>query len=202
MAWLEVETKVRIADVVREIDDFRKRVKKIARFVKKERRGDDYFAIKRKGYPKKAFRIRNKGGKYEINFKKWLRRLWSKDIIVKQEFEFGIGDAEHLKNFIALLEDLGFEQWIKKIKYSESYVHKKDKRIIIEINKVKHLGYFLEIEYLCQKCELQKAKRKIRKVLKELGVKQEDIDNTGYTKMLWDRGIKDKRYFMMDGEKC
>ena len=196
MVWLEVETKVRISEVVRDIDDMRKRVKKIARFAVKEKRGDDYFAIKRRGYPKKAFRIRNKGGKYEINFKKWLRKYWDKDIVVKKEYEFGLGDVEHLKNFLALLEDLGFEQWIKKLKTSESYVYKKDKRVVIEINKVEHLGYFLEIEYLCQPSEMEKAKRKIRQALKELGVKQEDIENTGYTRMLWDKGIKDRKFFL------
>lgn len=196
MAWLEVETKVRIADVVREIEDMRQRVKKIARFVEKETRGDDYFAIKRRGYPKKAFRIRKKGDIYEINFKKWLRNLWSKDIVVKQEFEFKLGDVEHLSNFLALLKDLGFQQWVKKLKKSEAYVYKKDKRANIEINHVKHLGWFLEIEYLCQKYEMEKAKRRIRQVLRELGVKQEDIDNTGYTKMLWDRGIKDRKFFL------
>ncbi len=194
--WLEVETKVRIAEVVREIDAMRQRVKKIARLVKKETRGDDYFAISRKGYPKKAFRIRKKGDIYEINFKKWLRKYWDDDIVVKQEYEFKLGDVEHLDNFLALLKDLGFQQWIKKIKKSESYLHKKDKRIVIEINKVKHLGWFLEIEYLCQPSEMEKAKTKIRKVLGELGVKQEDIDNTGYTKMLWDKGIKDKKFFL------
>ena len=196
MVWLEVETKVRISEVVRDIDDMRKRVKKIARFAIKEKRWDDYFAIKRRGYPKKAFRIRNKGGKYEINFKKWLRKYWDKDIVVKKEYEFGLGDVEHLKNFLALLEDLGFEQWIKKLKTSESYVYKKDKRVVIEINKVEHLGYFLEIEYLCQPSEMEKAKRKIRQALKELGVKQEDIENTGYTRMLWDKGIKDRKFFL------
>ena len=196
MPWLEVETKVRIAEVVREIDNMRQRVRKIARFVKKETKGDDYFAIKRKGYPKKAFRIRKRGEIYEINFKKWLRKLWSKDIVVKQEFEFKIGDVEHLDNFLALLKDLGFEQWVKKLKKSEAYVYKKDKRVVIEINHVKHLGWFLEIEYLCQRHELNTARRKIRKVLRQLGVKQEDIDNTGYTKMLWDKGIKDRKFFL------
>lgn len=196
MSWLEVETKVKIADVVQSIEDMRKRVKRIAKFARKEKRGDDYFAIKNGGYPKKAFRIRKKGEEYEINFKKWLKKYWSKDIVVKQEFEFKIGDVEHLDNFLALLKDLGFEQWVKKIKYSESYRYKKDKRVIIEINKIKHLGWFLEIEYLCQKHEMEKAKKKIREVLRQLGVKQEDIDNTGYTKMLWDRGIKDKKFFL------
>ena len=79
MAWLEVETKVKIRDVRK----LRKKIQKIGRLVKKESRMDDYFAIKRKGYPKKAFRIRDDGKAYVVNFKKWLKKYWSKDIVVK-----------------------------------------------------------------------------------------------------------------------
>ncbi len=194
--WLEVETKVRIKNV----DFFRKKVKRIAKFVKKEKRGDDYFALKRRfrksAYPKKAFRIRQKPRKFEVNFKKWLIEYWDKDIIVKQEFEFTLKNMSDVKDLLALFKDLGFEQWMKKRKTSESYLHKKDKKIIIEINKIEHLGYFMEIEYLCQPKDMDKAKRKIRRTLEELGVRPEDIDNTGYTKMLWRKGIKDEKYWM------
>ena len=196
MAWLEVETKVRIKNV----NSFRKKVKRIGKFVKREKREDDYFALKRRfrkhAYPKKAFRIRQKSGKFEINFKKWLTKEWDKDIVVKQEFEFTLKNKTHVKDLIALFKDLGFEQWMKKRKTSESYTHKKNKKIIIEINKIEHLGYFMEIEYLCQSKEMEKAKIKIRRTLEELGVKPEDIDNTGYTKMLWKKGIKDEKYWM------
>jgi len=193
MVWLEVETKVKIKNVA----ELRNKIQKIARLDKKERRADDYFALKRKfrrhGYPKKAFRIRNKGDKHEVNFKKWLKKYWDDYIVVKQEYEF---ETKHPKEFLALMFDLGFTQWMKKFKKSESYRHKKDKRIIIEINKVRHLGYFMEIEYLCQPKEMKKAKNKIMQVLKELGIKKEQIDNTGYTKMLWKKGIKDKKYWV------
>ena len=195
MVWLEVETKVRIKDV----NSLRKKIKKIAIFKKKETRGDDYFALRRKfrkhAYPKKAFRIRKKPDKFEVNFKKWLTKFWDKDIVVKQEFEFVLKDKSDVDNLLALFSDLGFVQWMKKRKTSESYLYKKDKRVVIEINYVVHLGYFLEIEYLCQPHEMTKAKKKIREVLKVLGISQKEIDNTGYTKMLWDRGIKDKRYW-------
>ncbi len=183
MPWLEVETKVKIKDV----RDMRKRVRRIARFVKKEKKTDNYFALKINGYPKKAFRVRYNGKDYVINFKKWIKKYWSKDIVVKQEFEFNLNE-KHLANFLTLLKDLDFKEWIRKIKYTESYKYKKNKRVTIEMNKVKHLGWFLEVEYLCQKKEMKKAKEKIREVLKGLEVKQEDIDNTGYTKMLWEKG--------------
>ncbi|MBU2052958.1 MAG: class IV adenylate cyclase [Nanoarchaeota archaeon] len=195
MVWLEVETKVRIKDV----KALREKIKKIAKFEKKEARGDDYFALHRKfrrhSYPKKAFRIRKKPDKFEVNFKKWLTKYWDDEVVVKQEFEFILKDKEQVENLLALFKDLGFVEWIKKRKTSESYTHKKDKRIVIEINKVEHLGYFMEIEYLAQPSEMEKAKKKIHETLKELGIDKKDIDNTGYTKMLWEKGIKDKRYW-------
>jgi predicted adenylyl cyclase CyaB len=193
MVWLEVETKVHVENP----NKLRKKIESIANFVKKETRSDDYFALRRKfrrhGYPKKAFRIRKKSNKYEINFKIWLKKYWDKQIVVKQEFEFGLKNRENLGSLLALFKDLGFEQWVQKRKTCESYVHKKDKRIIIEINKVEHLGYFMEIEYLAKFSEINKAKEKIRQTLMELEINQEDIDNTGYTKMLWKKGIKDKK---------
>jgi len=198
MAWLEVETKVRLRK--NEVSVLRNKIKSIAKFEKKESRKDDYFALKRRfrkhAYPKKAFRIRKKGDKYQINFKKWIKKYWDKDIVVKKEFEFEIKNEDNLKKLIALFRDVGFREWMKKRKTSESYVYKKDKRVVIEINKVEHLGYFIEIEYLAQLNEISKAKKKIREVLKKLGIKQNQIDNTGYTKMLWDKGIRDRGYFM------
>lgn len=194
MAWLEVETKIRVHN--RDVKKMREKIRKIANFVEKKKKGDDYFAINIKGYPKKAFRVRKKGDKFEVNFKKWLKRYWSNDIVVKQEFEFHLQGREHVNDLLALFRDLGFQEWIKKLKLSEVYSYKKDKRLGIELNKVKHLGYFIEMEYLCQPHEMKKAKRIIRQALKDLKIRQEDIDNTGYTRMLWDKGIKDKRYFI------
>jgi len=189
MVWLEVETKVEIDNVAK----LRKNIQKIAKLQKKESREDDYFALKRKfqkhGYPKKAFRIRKKPDKFEVNFKKWIKKFWDKEIVVKQEFEFVLKNKSDVDNLLVLFKDLGFEKWIKKRKTSESYLHKKDKRIVIEINKVENLGYFMEIEYLCQHHEMQKAKQKIRDTLKELGITQKQINNTGYTKMLWKKEV-------------
>jgi len=188
--WLEVETKVHVKNP----DKLRKKIKTIANFGKKEIKEDNYFALRRRfGWnrsPKKAFRIRKKSNTYEINFKKWLKEYWDKEVVVKQEFEFSIKDKEHLENLLALFRDLGFVEWTKKKKHSETYYHKKDKRISIELNNVEHLGYFMEVEYLCQYNEIEKAKRKIKETLKELGIEKRNIDNTGYTKMLWKKKIK------------
>lgn len=190
MAQLEVETKAKINNV----SELRKKIQKIAIFKKKESRGDDYFALKIKTYPKKAFRIRYDGKKYVVNFKKRIKSLFSRDIVVKEEFEFTLSDKPN--NFLFLLEDIGFKQWVKKRKTTEAYNHKKDKRIIIEINKVEHLGYYLEIEYLAKRSEIEKAKKQIRMTLKELEITKDQIDNIGYTRRLYDKGIKDMKYFL------
>ncbi len=192
MVWLEVETKIKVNNAAQ----LRKRIKAIAVHEKTESRGDDYFRIKGNEYPQKAFRIRYDGKKYKVNFKKHLKHLFSDGIVVKEEYEFTLTDIEHIDNFIALLEDMGFEEWVKKRKHTESYLYKKDKRAVIEINHVQHVGTYMEIEYLSKPSEVPKAKKIILKVLDELGIDKKDIDNVGYTRRLFDKGIKDEKYFI------
>ena len=192
MVLLEVETKVKIDDV----NGLRKKIQKIARFKKKQSRGDDYFALGDKGYPKKAFRIRYDGKKYVLNFKKRIKSLYGAGIVVKEEFEFVLSDIGRIDNFLYFLEDLGFREWVKKRKRVESYEYKKDKRVVIEINFVEHLGHYMEIEYLARRSEVGKAKKKIREVLRVLEIGKDQIDNVGYTKRLYDKGVKDRKYFL------
>ena len=51
MVWLEVETKAKVKNPA----ELRKKIKKIAKFDKKESRSDDYFALHRK-FRKKGIR--------------------------------------------------------------------------------------------------------------------------------------------------
>ena len=194
MVWLEVETKVKLQD--KQIPALRKRIKKIATLKKKGTKTDDYFAIQEKGYPKKAFRIRAQKDSFEVTFKKWITELWTPEVVVKQEYEFELDGKEKAEDMLNLFKDLGFKEWVKKIKRNETYKYKKNKKLSIEINHVKHLGYFMEMEYLCRKPEAKKAIRLITKVLKELEIDFNQIDNTGYTKMLWYKGTKGKQKFI------
>jgi adenylate cyclase, class 2 len=178
---LEVETKFKVNN----LPELRRKIKSISKFVKKEIKKDDYYALKKNGYPKKAFRVRSNGKNYVINFKDWKRHLYSDDIVVKEENEFTLRNKEQLSSFLALMEDLGFRKWIGKVKQNESYAYKKDNRLIIELNKVKRLGYYVELEYLCNEKQVKQAKKVIRQALIDLGVKKSQINNTGYTKMLF-----------------
>jgi len=195
MVWLEVETKVKLRGD--EVADIRRRIKEIAVFNRRGKKVDDYFALLKKRYPKKAFRIRKTRDGMEITFKKHLKKYWTDVIVVKQEFEFQLTGKEQTTDLLELFEDMGFTEWVRKIKRNETYKYKKNKKVSIEINKVKHLGYFMEIEYLCQKNEMKKAISTITNVLKELKIDFKDVDNTGYTKMLWKNGKRGARDFIM-----
>lgn len=195
--WLEVEVKAKVEDVAR----LRRKIKLVADFIKTESRGDDYFRLEGKGYPSKAFRIRDDGKKLVVNFKKHLTHLWKEGVVVKREFEFELSDGKHLDNFLALLQDFGFREWVKKRKQTEKYLHKKDKRIVIEINHVKHVGTYLEIEYLAKEKDVEKARKKILETLAEIGVTKDQIDNVGYTRRLYEKGVKDRKYFITRRKK-
>jgi adenylate cyclase class IV len=121
MVWLEIETKIKLDNS--EVNKFRDRIKQIAVFEKEGKKEDDYFAVQKKplDYPKKAFRVRALKDKFEVNFKKWLKVHWTKDIVVKQEFEFTLHKKEEVEDILELFKDLGFTEWVKKIKYNETY---------------------------------------------------------------------------------
>jgi adenylate cyclase class 2 len=173
---IEVETKVRVENIF----ELRKKVKSIAKFVSREKKVDDYYTLERGNkYPRKSLRIRKKGNKYEINFKQ--RKSYLKGIHAKKESEFVVSD---LNNFLGLIEDFGFRKWLRKEKHCEIYEIKKN--FHIELNKVKGLGWFMEIEYLTDLKRVKKARNEILKVMKKLAVEKKDIVKEGYTKQLWD----------------
>lgn len=175
MSWIEVESKIKVHDA----KEARKRIEKIASFVKKEHKIDDYYSLSRDSYPKKSLRVRDKGKKREVNFKQW--RNYSDGIWAKKEVEFEVSD---LKNFFDLLDDFGFRKWMKKEKKTELY--KTRDGVMIELNYVKRLGWFIELEVLCQPKDIAKARSKIKRVRKKLGVKKSYLVRKGYTKQLWE----------------
>ena len=119
-----------------------------------------------------------------IRSKKWQKKYWTKEVVIKQEFEFKLKGKEQVDNLLELFKDLGFEEWVKKTKWNETYSYNKDRNLNIEINRVKHLGYFMEIEYLTTKSNIPTARNKIIKILKKLKVdlvfipKTKDIYNS------------------------
>jgi predicted adenylyl cyclase CyaB len=183
MSWYEVESKVKINDY-KVVESF---VKSIAQLKGRDVKNDSYFSLYKSGYPHKAFRVRDNGKSFVINFKTHNKSLYSKNVVVKEEFEFCINSKPELDNFLALCKDLGFKKWITKKKTTTSYSYNADKRLTIELNDVAGLGYWMELEYLCSKKEVPRAKKLIDQVLTKITSSGGlgSVDNTGYTKMLY-----------------
>ncbi len=178
MSWIEVEAKIKVRDV----KAVRKKIKKIAKYVNREKKKDNYYSLKFEGkYPKKSLRVRDRGKKVEVNFKQWLS--YKLGVHAKKETEFYVSD---LPGFFELLKDFGFKEWMNKEKMTELYKTKDG--IHIELNEVKNLGWFIEIEILCKENEVMKSRRRILELFDRLELKKKHVERKGYTKMLW--GLK------------
>lgn len=180
MSWIEVETKVPVKD----IDLVRERLKKISKFVGKESKKDDYYTLEYFRYPEKSLRVRDKGKIREVNFKR--RKSYVDGVHAKTEVQFEISDV---KGFFELINDFGFRRWLHKEKVTELY--RTPNGVNIELNKVKRLGWFLEIEVLCKPKDVASARKKVVKVRELLGFSEKDSESRGYTKQLWALKHKD-----------
>jgi len=176
---IEVEAKIGI----RNPREFRSKIKKIGKFEGKKTKEDIYYTIEPLGkYPEKSIRIRKLAGHYEVNIKNKISYV--KGVHAKKEVELDSTEKD-LKLFLDILKDFGFKKWLTKHKISEVYRIKKN--FSVEINKVRGLGWFLEVEYLAKPGEIEKARKEVVRVIKKLGIKEKDIIKDGYTKMLWDK---------------
>lgn len=177
---IEVESKVQISE--KEIKEIRNEIRKIGKFEKKEEKIDDYYTLESlKSYPKKSLRIRKQGKGYTVNFKQSIS--YEKGVHAKKETEFHVDD---INGFLALIRDFGFKMWLRKEKESEIY-HVRE-NLHIEINHVKSLGWFLEIEALVKKKEeIKKSEKEIDKIRRLLGIHNKQIIKDGYTKQLWEK---------------
>jgi adenylate cyclase, class 2 len=174
MIHIEVESKLRVDD----ISLTREKIRKLARFIGIENKVDDYYALDSKERPKKSVRVRRKGRKVEINIKKWID--YKNGIYAKKEIEFEVSDTNA---FFELMKDFGFKKWLRKEKRTELY---KNGNASIELNHVKNIGWFIEIEILCSKKDVEKAREKISSLRKELGLDRK-VEKRGYTEMLLEK---------------
>ncbi len=177
---IEVEAKV----TVKSPSVMRARIRSLAKRSVTLHKIDDYYTLENlKTYPQKSLRIRKMGKIYQINFKQSLS--FKHHIHAKKETEFSVGAID---DFLSLLSEFGFKRWVRKEKRSEIYTL--GKHFHIELNNVKGLGWFVEVEYLAQPSEVAYAQKEVMKVLSLLGFKEQDCVEEGYTKLLWDRTRK------------
>lgn len=123
-----------------------------------------------------SLRIRERNGKGLLNLKSKTREG---GIELNQEVEIPITSA---KEFDALLRKMKITHYISKQK--DSILFKKGD-FQIELNTVKGLGYFLEIETIVKsKADLKKAKAGLLAIFKSLGFSEKDFEKKYYLELL------------------
>ena len=129
-------------------------------------------------HPKKAFflRIREKNKKPFLNMKSKKRE---QGIEINQEIKLHLISSS---KFHALLKKIGIPLTTTKDKIGEIF---KKGNMQIELNFVKGLGYFLEIETIVKsKSEIPKAKKALRDLFKKLGFSPKDFEKKYYLELL------------------
>ncbi len=166
----EVEAKVRLSE-----NDF-KRVKKelpkIANKVGKETNTDHYSSDLKNHH----LRVRDKNGQGFIHIKSKTR---GEGIEANQEVELKLTSGEKFKHWLG---KMGINLGAQKVK--ESVVYKKG-TVRFELNEVKGLGYFLEIEIISGKKEgIPKAKKQLIGWFEKFGFGQKDFERKYYLELL------------------
>jgi len=166
----EVEAKVPISKG--EFELLKKRLKKEAKSMGSRVNQDTYYSN-----PKNAFiRIRKRGGETTFDIKK---RQTIKGIESNLEMEWNILDVPKWK---ALLKKLKIMPNIGKTK--KSLLFKKN-NFIIELNHVKLLGYYLEIERVVKsEKEIVKAKKELIALFRNLGFTEKQFEPKPYLELL------------------
>jgi predicted adenylyl cyclase CyaB len=167
----EVEAKVPISK--REFELLKKRLKKEARYLGTRTCADTYYAR-----PKTAYiRVRKRGGDYTFDIK---RRETIRGIESNIEIEWGIND---ITKWRALLKRLKIDPNIRKTKKSTLF---QQNDFIIELNHVRLLGHYLEIERVVKSKSkvAAAAKKDLIKLFKSLGYSQKQFEPKPYLELL------------------
>jgi len=167
----------------------RKKVEKLAKFVEELSEEDIYFTFAgTKGYQKKRFRLRKVKGKSIVTVK--IPTGAGRRAEANREFEFLVSDPEAFKVFC---QQFGFRVLIEKQKKVRRYSFRPKKSefnrpVTIEINKVRNLGDFLEIETMVdRKNQVPKASLFLKALLQKLEIPVSKIEPVPYTEMLYNK---------------
>ncbi|WP_301409810.1 class IV adenylate cyclase [Borreliella tanukii] len=167
----EVESKVFIPP--KELKRIIKLANKKFKFIKEEIKTDIYYSNQ-----KKIIRIRKLNTLEKIvTFKKKILDN-NNTIEINKEIEFKI---DSINNFLILMKELKFKKLYKKIKKSLIY---QTNNLNVEINEIKNLGFFLEIEKIINdQNDIDLAKKEIGNIINQFGLK-ENIETRSYFELL------------------
>ncbi len=165
----EVEAKVRLSD-----KDFRRLPKAISKFA-----NPLGISLKKDRYYESGtfdLRIRDENGAAILTVK---HRRRGQGIEVNEEFEFPIPNASPWDR---MLRKSGFPLKARKVKRCKAYQFGKFR---IELNTVKGLGHFLEIECLAKsEKQVPEKRKKLVALFRKLGFSPKDFERKLYLELL------------------
>ena len=170
----EVEIKARVRDP----NHFEARAAKLGLYLKDSEKEDIYFRPvgETSPAPDTRYRLRRENETAVVTFK---QKQVIDGFVVSDEVEFSVDD---LQSFFRFTHFIGFEPFVVKHKRSRVY---QVGRTHIELNNVKHLGYFTEIEILCEtEDEVSAARDEIMALLPELSLSKADLVEDSYIVMI------------------
>ena len=126
--------------------------------------------------PEDRYRLRRESGRAVVTFKQLVD---AGGVEVNEEIEFGVDDAHA---FFQFADRFGFEPFVVKRKKSRVY---RIGRARVELNEVEHLGYFMEIEILCDDAAfVPVARTEIARLFTRLGLTDADLEPRRYIELL------------------
>lgn len=180
----EIEIKIKL-----DKDSFSKvkeNVENTAKFVKKVRQSDEYFTPAHRNFTEPKFpfewlRIRKRGDKAILNYKHF--HPDNAEVHTHcDEFEAEIKNPEGLKKIFSALN---FKSLVTVDKEREAYNYGDEFEIALDI--VKDLGYFIEIEMMKDFGSVEKARERLFRLAKLLGVDTSDPDLRGYPYLMMEK---------------
>lgn len=180
MANNDVEVEIKIKLRKSKFERVQKQLEKIAKRQKTSHHKDAYYNptyrsfLKRK-YPFEWLTIRDRDGKTKLNYKHWYPEGVANTTHC-DEYETEVSDAVKMRK---ILTAMSFENFITIDKQRTTYIYKNE--LEIALDKVKKLGYFIEVESIKNTGGVKKAHKQLLDFLQtKLGITETKTVTGGY----------------------
>jgi len=171
---MEVEVKFHLSED--EANAVRAKLAKNFTLVKRVVQSDVYFSHPRIDLNDRVFRLRKEGKRVILTYKG--PRL-SHNLKVREELEVEVSEFAEMKK---ILRNLGFIETATIEKIRETYLV--DSNAFVNLDKVKGLGYFIEVELITDITNFDSITRKIREITSVLGLNHKRALSVSYFELL------------------
>ncbi len=179
MAHQDVEIEIKFCLTKTLASKLEKKLNKVANFLGNNHQIDRYFNAPHRDFLKPAhpveyLRLRESNGSGSINYKYWYKDD-EEAFTHCDEYESEISNTSALKK---ILTKLDFKEYLTVDKIRKSY--NINGGFEVDLDQVKGLGYFVEIETLRDFGSVEKARAEIMALAKTLNINTTKVEKFGY----------------------